>query len=199
MLNITGWQQLTHSVQSCRLCAISNSRQNVVIGKGNKKARWLLIGEAPGAEEDAKGIPFVGRAGKMLRSILDACIPADDRYSIYITNALKCRPPQNRAPCSSEIKNCSAYLKAQINLIKPLIIITMGRAAFNSILVCSNVRSVRQKCHFFGRTPVIATYHPAYLLRTPEAKKEVWSDFCFAQIVMTIWKHYHLEALRLMF
>ena len=185
------------SVRSCKLCSISNSRQQTVFGKGSKRAKWFIIGEAPGAEEDARGIPFVGRAGRLLRSILDACIPPGERQSVYITNALKCRPPHNRAPCPHEIKNCAPYLKAQINLVKPLIIMTMGHAAFNSILTCSSVRGVRQRFHSFNGIPVVATYHPAHLLRVPEAKKEVWADFCFALSVMTFWKCCNLEALQL--
>lgn len=197
MLCTKGWQQLVESIKNCKACKISESRNLVVIERGSRRAKWFIIGEAPGAEEDMKGIPFVGSAGEVLDNIVDSFIPLEDRCSVYVTNSIKCRPPRNRKPDALETNNCFPFLRAQISLVNPLVIITMGHTAFNSLLGGRSVGSVRQKLHLFNGIPVIATYHPAYLLRVPRAKREVQSDFWFALSIITLWEHYNLGAVQL--
>jgi DNA polymerase len=150
---------------------------------GNVQARWLVVGEAPGAEEDKQGEPFVGRAGKLLDSMLRA-IGLDRRSNVYIANILKSRPPNNRDPRPEEVIACLPYLKRQIALIQPLVILAVGRIAAQNLLgTTESLSRLRGRIHTFGElnTPLIVTYHPAYLLRTPADKRKAWEDLKFAR------------------
>ena len=166
-----------HSINTCQKCQLGNSRTNFVVGVGDKNADLLLIGEAPGEKEDPEGIPFVGRAGKLLDKILSAISLSRDK-GVYICNVLKCRPPDNRDPLPSEIEQCEPYLKEQINLIKPKLIVALGRVAAKTLLkndlALKDMRSIK---HDYYGTPLIATYHPAALLRNQNLKPAAWEDF----------------------
>ncbi len=166
-----------HSINTCQKCQLGNSRTNFVFGVGDKNADLLLIGEAPGEKEDLEGIPFVGRAGKLLDKILSAISLSRDK-GVYICNVLKCRPPDNRDPLPSEIEQCEPYLKEQINLIKPKLIVALGRVAAKTLLkndlALKDMRSIK---HDYYGTPLIATYHPAALLRNQNLKPAAWEDF----------------------
>ncbi len=164
-------------INSCQKCQLGNSRKNFVFGIGDKNADLLLVGEAPGEKEDLEGVPFVGRAGKLLDKILSAISLSRDK-GVYICNVLKCRPPDNRDPLLSEIEQCEPYLKEQINLIKPKLIVALGRVAAKTLLkndlALKDMRSI--KYDYYG-TPLIATYHPAALLRNQNLKPAAWEDF----------------------
>ena len=164
-------------INSCQKCQLGNSRKNFVFGVGDKNADLLLVGEAPGEKEDLEGVPFVGRAGKLLDKILSAISLSRDK-GVYICNVLKCRPPDNRDPLLSEIEQCEPYLKEQINLIKPKLIVALGRVAAKTLLkndlALKDMRSI--KYDYYG-TPLIATYHPAALLRNQNLKPAAWEDF----------------------
>jgi len=166
-----------YSINSCQKCQLGNSRKNFVFGVGDKNADLLLVGEAPGEKEDLEGIPFVGRAGRLLDKILSAISLSRDK-GVYICNVLKCRPPDNRDPLLSEIEQCEPYLKEQINLIKPKLIVALGRVAAKTLLkndlALKDMRSI--KYDYYG-TPLIATYHPAALLRNQNLKPAAWEDF----------------------
>jgi len=166
-----------YSINTCQKCQLGNSRKNFVFGVGDKNADLLLVGEAPGEKEDIEGIPFVGRAGKLLDKILSAISLSRDE-GVYICNVLKCRPPDNRDPLLSEIEKCEPYLKEQINLIKPKLIVALGRVAAKTLLkndlALKDMRSI--KYDYYG-TPLIATYHPAALLRNQNLKPAAWEDF----------------------
>ncbi|MDC0215381.1 uracil-DNA glycosylase [Candidatus Marinimicrobia bacterium] len=166
-----------HSINTCQKCQLGNSRTNFVFGVGDKNADLLLVGEAPGEKEDLEGIPFVGRAGKLLDKILSAISLSRDK-GVYICNVLKCRPPDNRDPLPSEIEQCEPYLKEQINLIKPKLIVALGRVAAKTLLkndlALKDMRSIK---HDYYGTPLIATYHPAALLRNQNLKPAAWEDF----------------------
>ena len=178
------WLALETQVSSCKKCQLHESRTQTVFGTGNRSADWLIIGEAPGADEDRQGEPFVGRAGKLLTEMLFAA--GLQRADVYITNILKCRPPANRDPSPDEVACCHAYLQQQIALIQPQLILAVGRiAAHNLLQTASQLGRLRGKVHHYGDTniPVIVTYHPAYLLRSPLEKRKVWSDLQFAKVV----------------
>jgi uracil-DNA glycosylase family 4 len=178
------WSALETQVSSCRKCKLHESRTQTVFGTGNRHADWLIIGEAPGADEDRQGEPFVGRAGKLLTEMLFAA--GFQRADVFITNILKCRPPANRDPSPDEVACCHAYLQQQIALIQPRLILAVGRiAAHNLLLTDKKVGHLRGQVHHYRDTdiPVIVTYHPAYLLRSPLEKRKVWSDLQFAQTV----------------
>ncbi len=169
---------------ACTRCSLSATRTQTVFGVGNQRAEWLVVGEAPGAEEDRQGEPFVGRAGQLLNSMLRAVGLA--REQVYIANVLKCRPPGNRDPSLSEAAECLPYLEQQIALIKPKIMLAVGRiAAQNLLRTDKTLGSLRQQVHRFGisQVPLIVTYHPAYLLRTPADKRKSWEDLKFARDV----------------
>jgi uracil-DNA glycosylase len=179
------WETLATQVAACTLCALHEGRTQTVFGVGNRAADWLVIGEAPGAEEDKRGEPFVGRAGQLLNSMLAAIGLA--RSQIYIANILKCRPPANRDPQASEVASCEAYLLHQIALIRPKIILAVGRiAAQNLLKVQTPIGKLRGQRHVFGadEIPLVVTYHPAYLLRSPSEKRRAWQDLRFAQQVL---------------
>jgi uracil-DNA glycosylase family 4 len=180
------WPALQARVAACQRCPLHATRTQTVFGVGSRQAQWLVVGEAPGAEEDARGEPFVGRAGQLLNSMLRAVGLA--REEVYIANVLKCRPPGNRDPAPAEATECLPYLEQQIALLKPKIMLAVGRiAAQNLLRTDSPLGRLRQQVHRFGHSqvPLIATYHPAYLLRTPTDKRKAWEDLKFAREVCT--------------
>ena len=178
------WTDLRARVAACVRCGLSATRTQTVFGVGNLHADWLIVGEAPGADEDRKGEPFVGRAGQLLNAMLHAVGLA--REQVYIANVLKCRPPGNRDPAASEAAECLPYLERQIALLKPKIMLAVGRIAAQNLLhTDKTLGSLRQQVHRFGAlgVPLIVTYHPAYLLRTPADKRKAWEDLKFAREV----------------
>jgi uracil-DNA glycosylase family 4 len=180
------WQTLRHTVAACTLCDLHRTRTQTVFGVGNPNADWLVIGEAPGAEEDARGEPFVGRAGQLLNSMLKAVGLA--REQVFIANILKCRPPNNRDPKPEEAVSCRPYLERQIALIGPKVILAVGRIAAQNLLATDTpIGRLRGRVHTFGasRTPLVVTYHPAYLLRSPGEKRKAWTDLKLAVEVLT--------------
>ncbi|HTU64786.1 MAG TPA: uracil-DNA glycosylase [Steroidobacteraceae bacterium] len=177
------WPVLRSTVAGCTACdQLCKTRTQTVFGVGNTQADWLIIGEAPGAEEDRQGEPFVGRAGQLLNAMLLAIgLP---RETVFIANVLKCRPPGNRDPKPEEVSNCLPYLSAQIRLLKPKIILAVGRIAAQNLLATdAPLARLRGKLHRFGEadTPLVITYHPAYLLRAPADKRKAWEDLKFAR------------------
>lgn len=178
------WDGLAAAVAACRRCELHQGRTQTVFGVGARDARWMVIGEAPGQEEDRRGEPFVGRAGQLLNSMLAALGLA--RGQVYIANILKCRPPNNRDPRPEEVACCEAYLQRQIALVNPAILLCVGRiAAQNLLKVQTPIAKLRGQRHVYGprQTPVVVTYHPAYLLRTRAEKRRAWQDLLFAQRV----------------
>jgi DNA polymerase len=176
------WGPLRERVAGCTLCELCKTRTQTVFGVGNTQAEWLVIGEAPGAEEDRQGEPFVGRAGQLLNAMLLAI--GMPRETVFIANVLKCRPPGNRDPRPEEVSRCLPYLSAQIALLKPKVILAVGRIAAQNLLATDAPLSrLRGKLHTFGaaNTPLVITYHPAYLLRTPADKRKAWEDLKFAR------------------
>ncbi len=179
---ISDWGELRERVAACTACDLCKTRTQTVFGVGNTRADWLVIGEAPGAEEDRQGEPFVGRAGQLLNAMLLAIgLP---RETVFIANILKCRPPGNRDPKPEEVSRCLPFLSAQIALLQPKIILVVGRIAAQTLLATDVPLSrLRGKLHHFGEanTPMVVTYHPAYLLRTPADKRKAWDDLKFAR------------------
>ncbi len=179
------WEALDKRVQSCLKCDLHKTRQQPVFGVGDPDADWLIIGEAPGAEEDRLGEPFVGRAGQLLNSMLKAVDL--NREQVFIANILKCRPPDNRDPRVEEVSSCEPYLQRQIELIKPKIILCVGRiAAQNLLKVDTPIGKMRGKKYSYEalNIPVVVTYHPAYLLRTPKQKTKSWQDLLLAKSLL---------------
>lgn len=176
------WPALAAEVVVCQRCPLHHGRTQTVFGTGDTQARWLIVGEAPGAEEDRRGEPFVGPAGQLLNSMLLAIgLP---RESVYITNMLKCRPPQNRDPAAEELTACASFLTRQIALLRPSLILAVGRIAAQNLLATGlSLARLRGRVHAFGalNTPLIVTYHPAYLLRNPAEKRQAWEDLKFAR------------------
>ena len=173
------WDALRQCVADCTRCELAGSRTQTVFGVGNHDADWLIIGEAPGAEEDRRGEPFVGRAGQLLDQMLQAI--GQSRERVFIANILKCRPPDNRDPKPGEAAACRGYLERQIALVQPKIILAVGKIAAQNLLECNDpVGRMRGKAHALGEIPLVVTYHPAYLLRSPSQKKKAWSDLCLA-------------------
>ena len=164
------------SIKNCTNCNLSKSRTNLVFGTGNPNANIVFVGEAPGKNEDLEGKPFVGRSGKLLDKILAAInLNRDD---VYILNVLKCRPPENRNPLPSEIQECEPYLKEQLNMILPKVIVSLGRISAMTLLKSKeSLTSMRNKIHSYNGIDLIVTYHPAALLRNPNFKKDAWEDF----------------------
>ncbi len=172
--NITSFE---NQINKCHKCDLGDSRTNFVFGVGDPDASLMLVGEAPGEKEDIEGEPFVGRAGKLLDKILIA-IGRSRNKDVFICNVLKCRPPNNRDPLSTEVKECEPYLKHQINLIKPKLIVALGRIAGKTLLgVDNSLKSMRGEIHNYYDIPLIVTYHPAALLRNPNWKPQAWKDF----------------------
>lgn len=179
------WSQLTAQIATCTACGLSRTRTKTVPGVGDRRADWLIIGEAPGADEDASGEPFVGRAGKLLDAMLRA-VGLSRQRGVYITNIVKCRPPNNRDPAPDEAAACSGYLERQIALIEPKLILAVGKVAAHNLLgVDEPVSRMRGKVWQWRGTdlPIVVTYHPAYLLRSPLEKRRSWDDLCLAQDV----------------
>ena len=173
---------LASEVESCKQCELYKSRTKTVFGVGNKNADWLIIGEAPGAEEDLKGEPFVGRAGKLLNAMFLSM--GLQRKEVFIANILKCRPPKNRDPTLEEVETCEKYLKQQIELIQPKIILALGRIAAQNLLKTDTpIGKMRGNSYLYPNSnlPVVVTYHPAYLLRSPTEKRKVWEDLKLAK------------------
>lgn len=174
------WPALKASVADCKACALHVKRNKTVFGVGDENADWLFIGEGPGADEDAQGEPFVGQAGKLLDNMLSA-IALKRGANVYIANIVKCRPPGNRNPQPEEAQACSGYLQRQIELIRPKLIIALGKvAAVNLLGRDASIASLRGQVHAYRGIPLIVTYHPAYLLRTLNDKAKAWEDLCFA-------------------
>lgn len=172
--------KIEEKAKNCKKCSLYESRKSVVFGDGDLNRPWMFIGEAPGESEDRSGKPFVGAAGKLLDKMILAMKLKRGRNT-YITNVIKCRPPNNRNPNPIEINNCQNYLSEQINLINPLIIITLGKIAANAILKNElPLNILRGKMHHYNHISVLCTYHPSYLLRNPAEKKKSWEDLCLA-------------------
>jgi uracil-DNA glycosylase family 4 len=181
--NAAAWEALRTQVRECTQCPLHLTRTQGVLGVGPKRADWLVIGEAPGAEEDRRGEPFVGAAGQLLDAMLRA-IGLDRTTNVYIANVLKSRPPGNRDPKPEEVAACLPYLQRQIELLRPKIMLAVGRIAAQNLLgTDAPLGRLRGQLHRFGDTPLVVTYHPAYLLRTPADKRKAWEDLKFARTV----------------
>jgi DNA polymerase len=178
------WVELKQLVSGCVKCGLHKTRTQTVFGVGDPSAQWMLIGEAPGAEEDRLGDPFVGQAGRLLDNML-AAIGLDRRKNVYIANVLKCRPPGNRNPEPEEVAKCSPHLLRQIELVNPRLIVAMGRFAAQTLLdTDASIASLRGRVHRYAGRPCIVTYHPAYLLRNLPDKAKAWADLVFARKTM---------------
>ncbi len=179
------WPALREAVAGCQACGLCASRRNTVFGVGHTQADWMIVGEAPGENEDRQGEPFVGAAGQLLDAMLRACGRArhseETGRGVYIANVLKCRPPANRNPAPEEVLQCEPFLARQVALVQPKLIIAMGRFAVQSLLKTTEpIGRLRGRVHRYEGVPVIVTYHPAYLLRTPIDKAKAWADLCLA-------------------
>jgi len=173
--------ELKSTVSNCTKCRLHSGRIQTVFGAGSHEADWILIGEAPGAEEDKQGMPFVGRAGKLLTAMLGSI--GLDREKVFIANILKCRPPNNRDPSADEVLACEDYLNSQIKIIQPRMILALGRIAAQNLLKSDDpIGKMRGKVYQYGEAeiPVVVTYHPAYLLRSPREKRKSWQDLQLA-------------------
>lgn len=176
------WSELETRVRGCRDCELHCTRTQTVFGVGNRRARWMIVGEAPGAEEDRRGEPFVGRAGRLLDAMLRAI--GLMREEVYIANILKCRPPDNRDPRPDEVAHCEGYLRRQVDLIAPSVILAVGRVAAQNLLKTqTTIGRLRGTVQRLPGTdiPVVVTYHPAYLLRSPAEKGKAWADLKLAR------------------
>lgn len=178
------WPALREVVASCQACGLCQGRTQTVFGTGDEQADWMIVGEAPGENEDLQGEPFVGAAGQLLDNMLKAVgrsRTGTGAQGAYITNVLKCRPPANRNPQPDEVAQCEPYLARQVALVKPKVIVAMGRFAVHALLKSSEpIGRLRGQVHHYEGVPVIVTYHPAYLLRTPTDKGKAWADLCLA-------------------
>jgi len=178
------WPELETAVADCQACALCHGRKQAVLGVGDVQADWLFVGEGPGAEEDERGEPFVGQAGKLLDAML-AAIDLRRGDNVYIANAVKCRPPGNRTPEVAETTACWPYLERQIALLKPKIIVALGRPAAQTLLRSEvKISAARGRLFEFHGIPLIVTYHPAYLLRNLPDKAKAWEDLCFMRRTM---------------
>jgi len=175
------WDALRDAVAACRACGLCENRRNTVFGVGDLHPDWLVVGEAPGENEDLQGEPFVGQAGKLLDNMLGA-MSLSRQQRVYIANVLKCRPPGNRNPQPEEIAQCEPFLRRQVELLQPKIILAMGRFAVQTLLQSNEpVGQLRGRVHQYNGVPVVVTYHPAYLLRNLPDKAKAWADLCLAQ------------------
>ena len=178
------WAELERLVAGCRRCALCETRRHTVFGVGDRRARWFVVGEAPGADEDRQGEPFVGRAGQLLNAMLRAI--GLERDQVFIANVLKCRPPNNRDPLANEAEACLPYLERQLALVEPRLVLVVGRIAAQNLLATdAPLARLRGRVHRRGDAgpPIVVTYHPAYLLRTPADKRKAWEDLKFAREV----------------
>lgn len=179
-----GWTELNATIRACTACGLCQGRKQAVPGVGDVEADWLFVGEGPGAEEDERGEPFVGQAGRLLDSML-AAIDLVRGDKVYIANAVKCRPPGNRTPEAEETAACWPYLARQIELIKPKLIVALGRPAAQTLLQREvTISSARGRLFDYQGIPVVVTYHPAYLLRNLPDKSKAWEDLCFMRRTM---------------
>lgn len=183
------WTALREAVADCTACALCESRRRTVFGVGHERAHWMIVGEAPGEQEDREGEPFVGKAGQLLDNMLRAIgltrEPGPPEQQVYIANTLKCRPPGNRNPEPAELAQCEPFLVRQIALVQPRIILAMGRFAVQSLLRSSEpIGRLRGRVHRYQGVPLVVTYHPAYLLRNPQDKARAWDDLCLALEVL---------------
>jgi DNA polymerase len=175
------WRDFAADVDACTACGLCRGRRKSVPGVGDPHAEWLFVGEAPGAEEDARGEPFVGQAGKLLDNML-AALGMKRGENVYIANVLKCRPLNNRTPEPLEVEACRPYLDRQIALIEPKIVVALGRSAATTLLdVDASIASLRGRVHRYRGVPLVVTYHPAYLLRNLPDKAKAWEDLLFAR------------------
>jgi DNA polymerase len=175
------WDALADAVAACRACQLCATRRNTVFGVGDRQADWLIVGEAPGENEDIQGEPFVGQAGKLLDNMLRA-LGLSRREKVFIANVLKCRPPGNRNPEPEEVAQCEPFLRRQVQLLQPKIIVAMGRFAVQSLLGTTDpIGKLRGQRHSYAGVPVVVTYHPAYLLRSLPDKAKAWADLCLAR------------------
>jgi uracil-DNA glycosylase family 4 len=178
------WPELRAAVAGCEACGLCQGRTQTVFGTGDEQADWMVVGEAPGENEDLQGEPFVGAAGQLLDNMLKAVgrsRTGQGAEGAFITNVLKCRPPANRNPQADEVASCEPYLARQVALVKPKVIVAMGRFAVQALLKSSEpIGRLRGQVHHYEGVPVIVTYHPAYLLRTPTDKGKAWADLCLA-------------------
>ena len=178
------WDAVAAEVAACMRCELHQCRTRTVFGVGDREASWLVVGEAPGADEDRQGEPFVGRAGQLLNAMLLGI--GLQREQVFIANVLKCRPPNNRDPLPAEVAQCLPYLERQIALLRPRIMLAVGRIAAQNLLATDTpIGKLRGRVHAFGaqRIPLVVTYHPAYLLRSPTEKRKAWEDLKFARRV----------------
>jgi len=181
---VADWSSLEQEVTGCTQCNLHRSRTQTVFGVGDRCADWMIIGEAPGADEDRQGEPFVGRAGQLLNEMLRAV--GFERSGVYIANILKCRPPGNRDPEPEEVAACANFLNRQVEMIRPGLILAVGRIAAQNLLQLDQpVGRLRGVVHRYGplEIPLVVTYHPAYLLRSPSQKRKAWADLCLARSV----------------
>ena len=182
------WPELRQVVAGCTACTLCRERRQTVFGVGHPRAHWMIVGEAPGEQEDAIGEPFVGTSGRLLDNMLRALglgrasgESDDPARQVYIANTVKCRPPGNRNPEPAELAACEPYLRRQIELVQPRVILAMGRFAVQSLLHSAEpIGRLRGRLHRCDGVPVVVTYHPAYLLRQPEEKARAWDDLCLA-------------------
>ncbi|VWB75889.1 uracil-DNA glycosylase [Burkholderia arboris] len=175
------WDALAARVADCTQCRLCEKRTNTVFGVGDREADWMLIGEAPGENEDKQGEPFVGQAGKLLDNMLQS-LSLKRGDNVYIANVIKCRPPGNRNPEPDEVASCEPYLQRQVALVKPKLIVALGRFAAQTLLKTdASIASLRGRVHAYEGVPVIVTYHPAYLLRSLQDKSKAWADLCLAR------------------
>ena len=179
------WATLETTVATCRACTLCETRKQTVFGVGHPSAHWMIVGEAPGEQEDNQGEPFVGSSGQLLDAMLQALGLTRNQgppsKQVYIANTVKCRPPKNRNPTPNELRTCEPYLRRQIALVKPRVILAMGRFAVQSLLRTDEaIGRLRERVHALEGTPLVVTYHPAYLLRNPIDKARVWDDLCLA-------------------
>ncbi len=184
-IQLLSWEDLQTRVSACQLCSLAKTRQHTVFGMGNPQAKLVIVGEAPGATEDQQGLPFVGRAGKLLDAMLQAINL--QRSEIFITNILKCRPPNNRDPDPQEVACCTPYLERQLQLLQPRLLLALGRIAahflLNSTTTLSRLRG--QQFHYgTQRIPLLVTYHPAYLLRSPQDKDKAYQDLLLVRSLL---------------
>jgi DNA polymerase len=178
------WTELATDIDACTACGLCRTRHKSVPGVGDAAAEWLFVGEAPGAEEDARGEPFVGQAGRLLDNMLAALGMSRER-NVYIANVLKCRPPNNRTPEPLEVEACRPYLERQVTLIAPKVIVALGRSAASLLLgTDASIASLRGRVHRYRGIPLVVTYHPAYLLRNLHDKAKAWEDLLLARATL---------------
>jgi uracil-DNA glycosylase family 4 len=183
-IGLLEWDALAQTVAECRACTLCNGRRNTVFGVGDRQADWLIVGEAPGENDDLQGEPFMGQAGLLLDNMLRA-LGLNRKQKVYITNVLKCRPPGNRNPEPQEVAQCEPFLRRQVELLQPRVILAMGRFAVQAMLQSNEpIGKLRGQVHRYNGVPLVVTYHPAYLLRNLADKGKAWADLCLALEVM---------------